>query len=104
MSAKVDRYHVPAQERVLKIAVLLAGHEAMGLSPTQIAKSLGISPSLVTRDMWNLEHAGFAEQLDGGAWRLGPKFVQIALAFQRGMTNLRSRVDEIEQRYTRSPQ
>ena len=57
----------------------------------------------MTRDLWNLENAGVAEQLEGGGWRLGPKLVQVALAFHRGLDALKRSVDEIEQRYTRSP-
>lgn len=92
-----------AQQRILAAVVILAGHEAEGLAPSQLATGLRTTPSNVTRDLANLKEAGFAEQLANGNWRLGPKPVQIALAFQRGLADLKARHDEITNRYTREP-
>jgi DNA-binding IclR family transcriptional regulator len=103
MNEKLDRYHNVAQERAMRALLILAGHEAQGLAPVQLAKALQISQSLVTRDLWNLQHAGCAERLENGNWRLGPKVVQIALAFQRGLADLKRTAEEIEQRFTREP-
>lgn len=93
-----------AQQRLLKAIVLLAGNEFSGLAPSDLAKALGTNPSNVTRDLANLKEAGLAEQLpDTGRWRLGPKLVQIALAFSDQMSRSTSRIDEMQQRYTRQP-
>lgn len=99
-----DIYINAAQQRLLKAIVLLAGNEFSGLAPSDLAKALGTNPSNVTRDLANLKEAGLAEQLpDTGRWRLGPKLVQIALAFSDHMSRATSRIDEMQQRYTRQP-
>lgn len=93
-----------AQQRLLKAIVLLAGNEFSGLAPSDLAKALNTNPSNVTRDLANLKEAGLAEQLpDTGRWRLGPKLVQIALAFSDHMSRANARIDEMQQRYTRQP-
>lgn len=93
-----------AQQRLLKVVVLLAGNEFSGLAPSDLAKALSTNPSNITRDLANLKEAGIAEQLaDTGRWRLGPKLVQIALAFSDHMARSSARMSEIQQRYTRQP-
>lgn len=99
---KEHEYHCLPQERVLRLCTILAGQEVMGVAPTQLAKALNVAQPVITRDLWNLINAGFAEKLDSGNYRLGPKLVQIALGFQRGLVNIRRDADEIEQRYSRS--
>lgn len=96
-------YTNAAQQRILAAVVALAGHEADGLAPSQLAQALRTTPSNITRDLANLREAGFAEQLASGNWRLGPKQVQIALSFQRGLADLKARHDEITNRFTREP-
>lgn len=99
-----DIYINAAQQRLLKAIVLLAGNEFSGLAPSDLAKALGTNPSNVTRDLANLKEAGLAEQLpDTGRWRLGPKLVQIALAFSDHVARSSDRMDELKQRYTRLP-
>lgn len=103
MTKKKHTYHNVAQERALLGVLALAGHEAEGLSPSVFARQLNITPSVATRDLWNLCNAGFAEQLESGNYRLTPKPVQVALAFQRSLAALKERHDEITHRYTRKP-
>lgn len=99
-----DLYINAAQQRLLKMVVQLAGNEFSGLAPSDLAKALNTNPSNVTRDLANLKEAGLAEQLpDTGRWRLGPKLVQIALAFSDHMSRATNRIDEMQQRYTRKP-
>lgn len=98
-----DQYTNAAQQRVLAATVVLAGNEAMGVAPSQLAKALRTSASNITRDLANLVTAGFVEKLDSGNYRLGPRLVQIAIAHQRGLADIKARVDEIEQRYSRNP-
>lgn len=100
----MSNYINAAQQRLLKAVVLLAGNEFNGLAPSDLAKALNTNPSNVTRDLANLKEAGLAEQLtDTGRWRLGPKLVQIALAFSDHMARSSSRMEELNQRYTRQP-
>lgn len=93
-----------AQQRLLKVIVLLAGNEFNGLAPSDLAKALNTNPSNITRDLANLKEAGIAEQLgDTGRWRLGPKLIQIAVAFSDHVSRASARMSELQQRYTRQP-
>lgn len=104
MAAPNQNYINAAQQRLLRAIVLLAGNEFNGLAPSDLAKALKTNPSNVTRDLANLKEAGLAEQLpDTGRWRLGPKLVQVAVAFSEHMATSADRMAEIRQRYTRQP-
>lgn len=101
--AKVD-YDSPGQQRILRALLVLAGNEFQGVAPGELAKSMGVSPGTATRDLHNLREVGFADQIqETGRWRLGPKIVQIALAFSHELTRAESRLSEIKNRYTREP-
>lgn len=93
-----------AQQRILKIVMLLAGNEFNGLAPSDLAKALSTNPSNVTRDLANLREAGLAEMLpETGRWRLGPKLIQVAVAFTDNVARSADRMRELQQRYTRQP-
>lgn len=93
-----------AQRRLLRAIGILSGHELIGLSLAEITTALRADKATVHRDLAVLEAEGWAERLpDTGRWRLGPKPVQIGLAFARHMAAQRARLDETEQRYTREP-
>lgn len=95
-------YTNDAQQRILKLVVLLAGNEFVGLSPSEISKSMGVSPAAVTRDLDNLRTAGMADQIpDTGRWRLGPKLVQIGLAFASHIDKQQRMLTDLTTRYTR---
>lgn len=100
-----DKYTHAGQQRILKIILALAGHEFNGLSPTQIAKAIKASASAMTRDLDNLQTAGFVEELPEleHRWRLGPKAIQIFRAHTLGMERIRERVAELDQRFSREP-
>lgn len=90
-----------AQQRILKTVLLLAGKEFDGVQPSALAKALNTNPSNVTRDLANLQEAGFAERIgDSDRWRLGPKVVQIAVNFHHFFEQNQARVSEMKQRYT----
>ncbi len=102
MSSAADKYTCAPQQRILKLLIVLAGHEITGLSPSDIATALSCSASVTTRDLANLKQAGMAEQVpDTGRWRLAPKVVQIAVRHQVALDRARSRLDETTQRYSR---
>lgn len=107
---RATNYVCEAQQRVLFVMMALAGHEFDGVSLTEIAnalaqrtgKSKGGTKNNVFRDLHNLREAGLAEQLpDSDLWRLGPKLPQLALAYQRHLARITSRLQEMEQRYSR---
>lgn len=95
-------YDSPAQQRILRALLVLAGNEFQGLAPGELAKALGVNPSTATRDLHNLREVGFAEQIqETGRWRLGPKPIQLSLAFSTAISRAQSRLNEINNRYTR---
>ena len=89
-----------AQQRVLKLLMLLAGHEVMGLAPGEIAKAIRTNPSNVTRDLANLREAGLAEPLENGQWRITPRMGQLALRVLNALGEARKRVEETAQRFS----
>lgn len=94
-----------AQRRILKVVLALAGHELLGLAPVEIQRALSITnASTLTRDLDVLRDMGIAEQIpETGRWRLGPRLVQIAVAFANQMDRAEKRLGEIRQRYSREP-
>lgn len=96
-------YTNEAQQRILRLIVLLAGNEITGLAPADIARQQGCSPALVTRDLSNLRTASFAEQVPETArWRLAPEVVQIAIKHMAAIDRAERRLDETKQRYGRT--
>lgn len=97
-----ERYRNEAQQRLCKLIVLLAGNEFNGVAPSDLAKALNTHPSNITRDLANLQEAGFADRIgETDRWRLGPKVVQVAVSFWTQLEQAKARVDELQQRYTR---
>lgn len=97
-------YHNAAQERGYRVLMALPGHELVGVAPGELARALGVSPSSITRDLAVLAKVGLAEQIpETGRWRCAPRFVQAALSFSVHLERAKSRVAEIEQRFTRQP-
>ena len=98
------KYDNGSQQRILRALLILAGNEFNGVAPGELAKAMNESPSTATRDLHNLKEVGFAEQIqETGRWRLGPKLVQVAMAFTDHLTRAQRKLDEINQRYTRQP-
>lgn len=95
-------YTVEAQQRILRLINVLAGNEITGLTPAEIAREQRCSASLVTRDLANLQEAGFAEKVaETGAWRLAPPIVQIAMRHMVALERAERRLKEITNRYSR---
>lgn len=99
-----ERYRNEAQQRLCRLIQLLAGNEFNGVAPSDLAKALKTNPSNITRDLSNLKDAGFAELItDTGRWRLGPKLIQVALAFSEHVGQMSDRLAELKTRYSRTP-
>ncbi|MEW6314746.1 MAG: hypothetical protein AB1513_12040 [Pseudomonadota bacterium] len=99
-----QKYESNCQQRILRVLVHLFGHEVHGLAPGEIAKALSINAANVTHDLANLKIAGLAEQIqDSGRWRLTPRLPQRALAMLNEIERCSNRVNEVQQRYTRTP-
>lgn len=98
-----DKYISEQQQRLLRLIRTLAGHELQGLAPNELVKLQGCDPAQVTRDLANLKHIGWAEQIaETGRWRLGPQIVQISLNFANGLQRAQTRMDELRTRFTRT--
>lgn len=98
-----EQYINEGQQRILRLVNALAGHEVTGLTPSQIAQLQECSASLVTRDLANLQIAGFAEQVpETGYWRLAPQVVQISIKHATALQRAETRLQEVAQRFSRS--
>ena len=96
-----DKYISDQQQRLLDLIRNLAGNEVEGLAPSQIAKANGCLASQVTRDLANLKHAGWAEQITTtGRWRLGSMPVQIGIRHMAAMDKAQRKLDETKARFS----
>ena len=59
--------------------------------------------ALLDRSVQTLQAAGWAMQDKSGLWRLHTRLIQIATHFAHGIDAARRRLDEVHQRYTRTP-
>ena len=96
-------YTNAAQQRLLQLIDLLAGHELQGLTPGEIAKALAVNGSTVTRDLDNLRTAGWAELTPkGDRWRLTPHVLQISLRYATALNAGAQQWRDVQQRYGRA--
>lgn len=95
----------PNLARARALIEALAGNSFAGLRNQQVAEAVQQSPSTTLRDLQALEAIGWAERLPGDkdCWRLSPRLVQVAIAHQHELARLTQRVDDFENRYSRSP-
>jgi len=102
--AKVNiNYISESTQRTLKVQKLLAGHEAKGLTPGEIAKAVEITPSNVTRALHNLLHAGLAEEHPQikGHWRLSVSWLtKVAMSILRAVDSVTAAVHDIKRYQT----
>lgn len=102
-AADLPKYVSEQQQRILSLIRTLSGHELQGLANSDIAKLQSCDPAQVTRDLANLKHIGWAEQIpETGRWRLGPQIVQISVRYAAGLDRAQSRVDELRSRFSRT--
>ena len=99
-----ERYRNKAQLRLVKVILVLFNDVVNGLSPTAIAREVGCSAAVCTRDMANLAEAGIAEKVEGsGCWRLTPRLPQQAIKVWTSVDQHERRVQEARQRFNRNP-
>lgn len=92
----------PSQtERCLRLLDLLAGHELDGVTNAQLAQTLQVPPSYVTRDLALLREHGWVEEIPTlpGRWRLAPRLVRIAVSYSAAMGRAEDNIRQIHQRY-----
>lgn len=98
MTRKTD-YTNAAQQRLLQLVNLLAGHELAGLAPGQIARDLDCNASVITRDLDNLRTAGWAEQTPKELWRLTPHVIQLSVRHGVALAAARQELIDVPARY-----
>lgn len=99
MATRKTDYTNAAQQRLLQLVNLLAGHELTGLAPSQIARDLDCAPSVVTRDLDNLRTAGWAEQTPKELWRLTPHVIQMSVRHGEALSASRQEFNDVTRRY-----
>lgn len=96
----MSQYTNEAQQRLLRLITLLAGHEIVGITPAEVAHQMDVKAPTVTRDLDNLRTGGYAEQVpETGRWRLSPQIVRIATRHSVALSQAEDRLNEIKQRY-----
>ena len=87
--------------KALELLRLLAGHEVLGLTPAEIAKALGVSPSWVSINLPAIEaETHFVERVAGtNRWRLGVPLVRIAITVSSNLNQAKRQLEELSQRY-----
>jgi len=98
-----SKYTNDAQQRILKVVMLLGEDVMTGLSPGQIAKEFGVPASYITRDLENLKTAGWAIQNEEtGRWLLGAKPGALGVKVMHSIDRAERKVSEARSRFTRT--
>jgi ArsR family transcriptional regulator, arsenate/arsenite/antimonite-responsive transcriptional repressor len=85
--------------RTCELFRLLAGHEVLGLAPSEIANGLRVPPSWVSQNLPALAGIGFVEQVaHTKRWRLGVQFVRIAVTVGCNLHAAKRQLEDLSQR------
>lgn len=99
-----ERYRNDAQQRILKIVIVMFSDVVNGLTPSVIAREVKCSAAVMTRDLANLREAGIADKDEStGCWRLTPRLPQQAIKVWTAIDAAERRLQEAKQRFTRIP-
>lgn len=97
------KYTNDAQQRLVKLVLVMFGDVVNGYLPSELAKAVGASPGTMTRDLDNLETAGIARpDEETGRWRLTPRLPQQAIKVFNAIDAADQRVQEARNRFTRN--
>lgn len=99
-----ERYRNDAQQRILKIVMVLFADVVNGLTPSAIAREVKCSAAVMTRDLANLREAGVADKDETtGCWRLTPRLPQQTIKVWAAIDTAERRLQEAKNRFTRNP-
>lgn len=84
--------------RLLKVLKALKGQAITGLSNKEIADTLGLSPTDVSRDLEDLIEEGLAIKLDNGRFAHSVQMIQIAQAYATQIARIQGQITEMNQR------
>lgn len=100
----MSAYTNAAQQRLVKVILVLFGDVVNGLAPGAIAREVGCSAAVMTRDLANLREAGIADKDEAtGQWRLTPRLPQQAVKVWMAIDAAEKRLNEARNRFSRSP-
>ena len=103
MTRATDYTNEP-QQRLMRLTIALFGDAVNGYPPAVLAKALGVSASVITRDLDNLRTGGWADRDEAtGHWRLTPRLPQQTFKVLNAIDAAQRRVDETRNRFTRNP-
>jgi len=105
MSGESEKKSGMAQRRILRLLPIMAANTVKGTRLCDLARALGVSSVIAYRDLKIMEDEGIAQRLTDAEdrWVLGPKTVQIALAFSADLARSSKRLEEVQHNYTREP-
>ena len=87
--------------KVLTVLDVLLGHFVDGMTPTDLAKATGLTPSNITNYVATLEKAGFAERIpETGRIRPSVRLAQQAVSILQNLDAAKNRLDELASRLT----
>ncbi|MCK9987427.1 MAG: hypothetical protein AzoDbin1_03899 [Azoarcus sp.] len=94
MSRKTD-YTNAAQQRILKLVLVMFGDVVEGYAPGVLAKAVGCAPGSMTRDLDNLRTAGIAVcDEETGRWRLTARLPQQTVKIYAAIGRTETRLAE----------
>lgn len=95
-------YTNDAQQRILKLVLVMFGDVVTGYPPSVLAQAIGSSASAMTRDLDNLATAGIAQRDEAtGLWRLTPRLPQQAIKVWTAIDRAETRIAEAKSRFTK---
>lgn len=101
---RMSTYTNDAQQRLIKVILVLFSDVVNGLPPGAIAKEVHCSAAVMTRDLANLREAGVADRDEAtGHWRLTPRLPQQAVKVWMAIDTAEKRLQEAKNRFSRSP-
>jgi DNA-binding IclR family transcriptional regulator len=97
-----DGYTNDAQQRLLRLILVMFGDVVRGFAPSSLSKALECTPSCTTRDLANLKLQGLAEVDDQGMWRLTPRLIQQSLKAMASIEQAAQQLESARNKYTRT--
>ena|SRR5450830_1387493 len=90
-----------AQQRLLRVVMLLGEDVVTGVAPSQIARELGVAASYITRDLTNLKEAGWAiKNEETGRWLLAAKVGALSIKVLHSIDRAERKLAEVRDRFT----
>ena len=102
--ARKTDYTNESQQRLLKVVLAMFGDVVAGQSPSTLARAVGCTLPVITRDLDNLLTAGIARRdEETGHWLLTPRLPQQCAKVWASLDAAQRRIDEARNRFTRNP-